>query len=464
VVGGGRVAVEIARAIGPCTILEHDAQQARTLPLLLTEVRVVIGEASNKDDLRKAGVASGAIVLAVTDSDASNEFVVRFAQSVGARRVIARTDRPAEVDRLRALGADAVVNMALETASAVLLEMYPPDVSMTEMFLQRGSPAVGRPLSSFDLPRGTVLRSVSRRGKVLLPTPELVLESRDTIIMGGSPSGLARARDMLVGPHAGVRPFGVLAVTPRDLEAAESLALEAGLVAGRSGGGLVVAVPWETSDGEFASSVEQAMAEQGLSATVVKGYSLAPGDLVDALSAARGPGVRAEGTQGAPSDEDGSTWILAVPAQSIGKGPGRVSARRVVALPSLIGAPVLIARRGASPRSMMALVDGAEGADRAATMACELALLTGARLTLLVATYEGETEPREQAAFISAYARSIGLNHVEETALEDPNPSSMERRLRGKVDWLVAAAIPRALRGRDVAAFAASGDLSILLV
>jgi Kef-type K+ transport system membrane component KefB/Trk K+ transport system NAD-binding subunit len=474
IVGGGRVALEIARAIGPCTIVERDEEQARAIASSLSEARVIIGSATDEESLGRAGLRAGAVVLAVTDSDAANETVVRLARKAGARRVIARTEQTREVERLRQLGADAVLNSAEETASAILLELYPPDATMTEIVVPKGSPAVGKHLLELKLPRGTVVRSVSRRARVIVPTPDLMIEPRDNIILSGSPQGLKAARDVLLGPRSGGESVNVLAAVPADEEAAALLAREAGAIATLSRGAVIAAVPWESPSGPFAPKVEAVFRSAGCEAQVTRGYGLSPADLQDALSSARtpapadaAPSARSANPVDAPGPAPRSAhevWLVALPKQAVGKADGQVPPRRLPALPSTLGAPVLVARSGHAARTVTALIDGAEGADRAGTLACDIARILNARLVLLVVRQEDEPEPLEQAVFIEAYARNAGVGAVERQEVEHASAPIVERQLRRAVDLVVLPSMPRAVRGRFIAQLASTGEHSVLLV
>jgi hypothetical protein len=219
-------------------------------------------------------------------------------------------------------------------------------------------------------------------------------------------------------------------------------------------------------NGTFSREVEQAMRRQGVVASVVKGNSLSASDLRDAIESVRSPAVDFDPSAqeaDAPASR-AEVWLLAIPRQAVGRGPGLMPPRRIPGLPAATGVPVLVARLGRVPRTILALIDGAEGADQAGSLACEVARHTGARLSLLVPRIEGESEPLEQATFIEGYARSIGLGGIEVHFADDVNPAAIERRLFGKADLIVAPSVPRALRGRDLARLASEGEASVLLV
>ncbi len=465
IVGGGQVAIEVARVVGPCTVLERDPEQARFLASVLSTVRVVVGDAHKGEDLTKAGVCPGAWVLALTDSAEANEFVVRHSRAAGASRIVARAEGVAEVARLRALGADAVVNAPVETASTVILELYPADASLVDVLIARGSPVIGKAIGELDLPLGTVLRSVTRRGKVHVPTPDLVLEPRDSVILGGPPSGLDRARELLLGPAASGHAINVLAFVPQGADSIGAIAGEVAPLTVASGGVLVVAIPFEPPPGDHQAALEAQVARSGAAVTVLPGHSLSLSGIPRALSAANvppagiGSGVSGRQAEGPPQAQ----WILAIPWAAIGPGDGRIAARKVPSLPTTLGIPVYIATGGAPPTSVLAVIDGVDGAEVAGVLACDVARASRAHLAILLVCFEGEPEPRDQAAFIESYARNTGLGAIEVVELADPGRSAIERAVRGSAQLVVAPALGRALQGRDLAELVASGGASVIL-
>ena len=466
IIGGGRVATEIARSVGECSILERDPNQAKVIATLLSEARVIVGSATDEADLRRAGIGPGAVVLAVTDQDAANEFVVRFARREKARRVIARTEQTAEAERLRELGADAVLNSAEETASAILLEMYPPDATMVEMLIPKGSTAIGKPLRDVALPRGTVVRSIERRGRVLVPTPDSALEPRDSVILSGTPAGLRNAREALLGPLGAGDALSILSCHSTDERVAVELAHEVSPIALLSRGALLATVPWEPPGSSYGDRVAKVYRECGAGAEIVRGYATTAGDLQDALAAARIPPPAADAAPEGASEVNvpvEQRWVVAVHHTSVGKGDGSLTLRQVPSLPSLLGVPLYVARLGRPPRSVTALLDGAEAADRAGTLACDIARLVNARLTLLVVRFEDEPEPLEQATYVESYARNIGLGFVERVQVDHAASPMVERQLRKSGELVVAASIPRAIRSRFLGQLAAQGESSILL-
>ena len=464
-VGGGRVAFEVARAVGPCTVLEKEANQAKFLTAMLSDVRIVVGDGARVEDLVRAGVGPGAVVLALTDDATVNEAAVRESRKLGAARVIARAEQSGDVLRLRALGADAVVNTAEESGAALVKELYPYGESMVEIVVAKTSPAAGKPASALELPRGVLVQSVTRRGKVLVPTPDLVLEGRDSVILSGAPPALAAARVAMLGPRAHGQAISGLAFVPPNVGALEVVAGEVGPLAAGSGGTVVGLVPYEREPEEHRKALEARLRARVPSSTVLAGFALSTSELDRARAAVNIPQVQydpsAAALQGAP--EDGAIWAIVLPWTAIGTRPDQMAARKVASIPLALGLPVLVAARGRVPEYITALIDGSEGADLAGMLACDAALASGARLTLLVVTFEGDREPHEQATFVQNYARTAGLGLVDLTELLEPGHGAVERAIRGRAHLVVAPSLGRALKGREVLQLSLGGGCSVLL-
>jgi hypothetical protein len=118
-----------------------------------------------------------------------------------------------------------------------------------------------------------------------------------------------------------------------------------------------------------------------------------------------------------------------------------------------------LAARGEPPETITALIDGTEAAELGGVVAVNAALASGARVTLVVVSYEGDREPHEQADFVLNYARGAGLGAIEENAI-----SAVERALRSGAHLVVAPAAGRALKSRALVEMAVRRQASVLLV
>lgn len=298
-----------------------------------------------------------------------------------------------------------------------------------------------------------------------MPTLDLVLEPRDSVILSGTPLGLDRARELLLGPRAAGHAICALAFIPQGADSIGAIAGEIAPLTMALGGRLVAAIPFEALPGDHQAAVRAQFARSGASLTVLPGFDWGLPGMENALSAASVPRVEPGPTPPRPQVEgaDRTQWIVAIPQVAIGQGDRRISARKVPSLPTLLGVPVYVAACSAPPTSVLAVIDGADGAEVAGVLACDVARASRAHLTLLLVRLEDESEPLDQAAFIQSYARNTGLGIVEVVELVNPGRNAIERAVRGPFQLVVAPAIGHALHGRDLAELVASGDASVML-
>jgi len=269
----------------------------------------------------------------------------------------------------------------------------------------------------------------------------------------------------MLGPRAHGQAISGLAFVPPNVGALEVVAGEVGPLAAGSGGTVVGLVPYEREPEEHRKALEARLRARVPSSTVLAGFALSTSELDRARAAVNIPQVQydpsAAALQGAP--EDGAIWAIVLPWTAIGTRPDQMAARKVASIPLALGLPVLVAARGRVPEYITALIDGSEGADLAGMLACDAALASGARLTLLVVTFEGDREPHEQATFVQNYARTAGLGLVDLTELLEPGHGAVERAIRGRAHLVVAPSLGRALKGREVLQLSLGGGCSVLL-
>lgn len=123
--------------------------------------------------------------------------------------VIARADLPQLVQELEALGV-RVIQPAMATAMAMegalhfpaafrLLAERSPDVGLADALLTNPALA-GRPLRQVRLPGDVLVVGIHRRGEVLVPHGDTVLERGDSLVLLGGPASLPEARSWLGEP------------------------------------------------------------------------------------------------------------------------------------------------------------------------------------------------------------------------------------------------------------------------
>ncbi len=195
VVGCGRVgsalAVEISGLGHTVAVIDKRETAFRRLPLDFSGKKIH-GFGFDRDRLMEAGIEEAAAVAAVTSGDNSNIMVARIArETFGVERVVARIYDPGRAVIYQRLGIPTVATVAWSTDQAmrrllpsethtewadstgavVLVERMLPDVWVGKLFAKLGEAGSWRVVT------------VTRTGKAMLPTPNLIAQEGDRLLV-----------------------------------------------------------------------------------------------------------------------------------------------------------------------------------------------------------------------------------------------------------------------------------------
>jgi len=112
IMGSGRVASELATLLdregNKVTVIDLDAAQFDQLPEAFGG-RTVVGDATDEDVLRKAGLPSADAFIALTRNDERNAMAAQIAKHIfGVRKVICRIYDPLREEFYKTLGLEAI--------------------------------------------------------------------------------------------------------------------------------------------------------------------------------------------------------------------------------------------------------------------------------------------------------------------------------------------------------------------
>lgn len=201
VAGAGRVGTAIARYVvrhgAEVVIIEMDAS-ATGLP-------TVVGDATDDDTLRRAGIERAATLIAALDTDAANLYVTLSARAINpGLHIVARTNDQAAEPKFFQAGADRVVNpheiggsrmgaLAMHPTLAEFLDEVLHDdshgVSVDEIEVGDESPACGRTLHELLGSKGQPLVIAIRdhqHGYVANPAADTVVGAGAILVVLGS--------------------------------------------------------------------------------------------------------------------------------------------------------------------------------------------------------------------------------------------------------------------------------------
>ena len=172
-------------------LVEHASQQLDAL--------VMQGNGASPKVLREAGIESSDLLVAVTSTDEVNIVACLAAKAQGVARTVARVHSSDYYDKKEPfardlLGIDLVISTEHMAAKEIRESLLVPgavnvesfaggSIDVVEVILNKGSPAVDRPVREVELPEQSLIVGVVRDGEALVPKGDTVLRSRDHIFL-----------------------------------------------------------------------------------------------------------------------------------------------------------------------------------------------------------------------------------------------------------------------------------------
>lgn len=214
VIGGGRVGGHLASLLVSAghrvKVVEERPEEKRHLRRDLPQGVVVQGNGTDPEVLEKAGIGHADVVAAVTGADETNLVVIGLARfEFRVPRTIARVKDPRNAWMFTPeMGVDAALNQTDLLARLVAEEMSLGDM-MTLLKLRKGqyslveekvhptAIAVDKALRDLKLPDQCVLAAVIRKGQLIHPRDDVVLQPADEIVALVHASQLAQLAGLL---------------------------------------------------------------------------------------------------------------------------------------------------------------------------------------------------------------------------------------------------------------------------
>jgi trk system potassium uptake protein len=174
---------------------------------------VICGDGCSPQILEQIGAAKADLVVAVLHADEDNLVVCRMAKHhFQVRRVIARVNNPRnQWLYTKAWGVDVAISQVHLTAKVIeeeiglgelvtLLKLNRGEAALVELSLPETSPCRDKAIRDLNLPADTVIASVIRGGKLLVPRGDTRLESGDEILAISTVAAEPALKTILVGP------------------------------------------------------------------------------------------------------------------------------------------------------------------------------------------------------------------------------------------------------------------------
>jgi trk system potassium uptake protein TrkA len=217
IVGGGKTGSQLA---GQLLDGGHKVKLIEDRPAVLSRLReelpadvVVAGDGSSPSVLESAGIENAQVLAAVTGEDEDNLVVTTLARfEFGVPRVIARVNNPKNtwlftldmgVD-VALCQSDILAKLIAEEMSIgdmmTLLKLRKGEFSIVEEKVDPGAVVVGKELRDIELPPQCVFAAVIRKGQLIVPNGNTVLEPVDEVIALVHASQVTKLAELLGRP------------------------------------------------------------------------------------------------------------------------------------------------------------------------------------------------------------------------------------------------------------------------
>ena len=199
IVGGGRTGSHLARMLHN---QGHEVKVVDDRPAVVGKLReelydsaAILGDVSSPSVLEAAGIHRAQVLAAVTADDEANLVVTTLGRfEFRVPRTIARVNNP---DNAWMFTTDMGVDVALDQADIMgrliaeemslgdmmtLLKLRKGQFSVVEEKVHPDAPACGKHISELTLPPECVLIAIIRKGNLILPRGDVVLQQADEIL------------------------------------------------------------------------------------------------------------------------------------------------------------------------------------------------------------------------------------------------------------------------------------------
>lgn len=197
IAGAGKIGRSVAGELldSGHKILLIERERSNFEPTTVPDADWLHADACELTSLQEAGLQTCDVVIAATGDDKSNLVVGLLAKvEFGVPRVVARIN---DVRNAWLFTQTWGIDVAVSTPDAMvagiegaidvghlvrLMALHEGRAALTKLTLPEGNPLVGQEVRELDLPANTVLVSVLRGDKVMVPQPDDVLDAGDELV------------------------------------------------------------------------------------------------------------------------------------------------------------------------------------------------------------------------------------------------------------------------------------------
>ncbi len=214
---GLHVATELHTTKRDFVALDSNQERVEQVVKLFPEMLILFGDATDEEDLRRAGIERSAGLIVALPEDSRNMLITVLARSIHpAIRIVARCHANSLVDKFYRAGANYVVNPpfigGMRMASEMIrphvvsfldqmLRGQDPSIRVDEVVVEKNSKVAGQSLSEANIHASTGLNPIAlkqpgQKDFTYNPSPEERLEAGTAIIVITRPEAAQKLRQL----------------------------------------------------------------------------------------------------------------------------------------------------------------------------------------------------------------------------------------------------------------------------
>lgn len=206
VVGGGKVGYYLINLLDKTdfdlTLIELDKKKCDELAQALPDVLVLNGDGTDVALMKEESIGSMDAVVAVTNSDEKNLLCSLLAKRLGAKKAIARADRPDYAELFEMVGVDVAISPIQATVNEVLkftmgigieslVTVEGEKGKIIEITAKKGSKIIDKKLKDVKFPRGAIVSAIVRGGEVIIPDGNSMIQPDDKVVIFTLPAAIS---------------------------------------------------------------------------------------------------------------------------------------------------------------------------------------------------------------------------------------------------------------------------------
>ena len=198
IIGGGLVGYRLAQQFEDkslcCKVVEKRASRCDFLADRLDRTVVLHGDGSDQSLLVEENIHETDWVVALTSDEETNILASLLAKRLGAKKAITQINKFSYFPLMSTIGIELVVSPRLSAINSILQHIRRGKVlsavsikgeggEVMEALALPTSDIVSKPLKKIAFPKGSMVASIIRQEKIIIPTGDSIIEPEDRIII-----------------------------------------------------------------------------------------------------------------------------------------------------------------------------------------------------------------------------------------------------------------------------------------